>query len=133
MRKDKYEKYVGRNMDEDQAREKAYEKSLWAIKRSFFDQYRTFLRNEFHLVDHVTHSVITDELDDRIMGRGGQAIDKAINIILAKHRGKFGGLFHYDPEDEDYDADDEAEEDESGEEGERTNDPYDQYHYQHYR
>ena len=129
MRKEKYEKYVARNMDEDQAGEKAYEKSLWAIKRAFFDYYRTFLRNEYHLVDHITHSMITDELGDRIMGREGIPIDKAINSILAKHKGKFDALFHYDPDDQDEDddeADGNAEENDSEE---RSNNLY---HYTHY-
>ena len=35
-RTEKYEKYVGAGMSEQQAREKAYERTLWATKSNFF-------------------------------------------------------------------------------------------------
>ena len=36
-RTEKYEKYVGAGMAEQRAREKAFERTLWATKSSFFD------------------------------------------------------------------------------------------------
>ena len=40
---EKYEKYVGAGMGEQRAREKAFERTLWATKSNFFNTYEEFL------------------------------------------------------------------------------------------
>ena len=42
-RTEKYEKYVASGMSEQPAREKANERTLWAIKNNFFDTYEACL------------------------------------------------------------------------------------------
>ena len=37
-RAEKYEKYINQGMDEDEAKEKAHEKTLWLVKHIFFWQ-----------------------------------------------------------------------------------------------
>ena len=46
----KYEKYINKNVtNEEDARAKAHEKTLWLVKRIFFDRYATFLSLNLHL------------------------------------------------------------------------------------
>ena len=111
MRQGKYQKYLEDGMNPDMAKEKAYLKTVWAIKREFFDEFRSFLRNYAHLKDDDVYSEITDDLEAKI--DKGVNVDKAVKRTLAKYRSKFDGLFQYDDEEE------EEEEEQEMEEGER--------------
>ena len=58
MRADKYEKYVNEGMSEEEAKEKAYDKVLWKIKKNFFDLYAAFLWHHAHLENNESHKEI---------------------------------------------------------------------------
>jgi len=111
MRREKYQKYVDRGMDPDMAKEKAYLKTVWAIKRDFFDQYRGFLRNYAHLKDDDVYAEMTGDLEEKI--DKGIDVDKAVKRTVTKHESKFDGLFQYDDEEdeEEEDATEEGDED----------------------
>ena len=94
MRREKYEKYVEEGMDPEMAREKAYLKTVWAVKRDFFDQYRTFLQSHAHLKDDDVFTEITDDLEEKM--EKGVEVDEAVKRTMAKHRSKFDGMFQYD-------------------------------------
>ena len=51
MRTEKYNKYINEGMEEDRAKEKAYAKTLWAVKQTFFEHYSSFLWSNVHLKD----------------------------------------------------------------------------------
>ena len=93
-RAEKYEKYINQGMDEDEAKEKTYEKTLWLVKRIFFDNYLTFLSLNFHLKDDDTHQELMAELEEKT--DEGVDIDKALKRIMGRYRPKFDNLFHYD-------------------------------------
>ena len=103
----KYEKYINQNMTEEEAKEKAYLKTLWAVKRIFFDRYTTFLSLNLHLKDDDTHQDIMTELEEKT--DEGKNIGKALKRTMAKHRSKFDGLFEYDEHEEDEEEEDEHE------------------------
>ena len=63
-RTEKYEKYVGAGMSEQEAREKAYERTLWAIKGNFFDT-EEFLESTVQLEEDNTHQEITAEIEEQ--------------------------------------------------------------------
>ena len=75
-RTEKYEKYVGAGMSEQQAREKAYERTLWAIKRNFFDTYEEFLEATVQLEEDDTHQEITADIEEKM--RRGLDTSKAV-------------------------------------------------------
>ena len=99
MRAQKFEKYVSEGMDEDQAEEKANMKTMWAVKRHFFDSYGAFLSRNHHLTDDVTHQEIVADIEEKT--EKGIDVHKALNILLAKHRSKFSGLFQQDEDEDD--------------------------------
>ena len=68
-RTEKYEKYVGAGMSEQQAREKAYERTLWATKSNFFDTYEEFLEATVQLEEDDTHQEIIADIEEK-MRRG---------------------------------------------------------------
>ena len=63
---EKYEKYRNAGMSEYLARKKATQKTLWAVKRVFFDNYKDFLLSYLHLKENDTHQEIVDDLEDKI-------------------------------------------------------------------
>ena len=106
-RAEKYEKYINQGMDEDEAKEKAHEKTLWLVKRIFFDNYLTFLSLNFHLKDDDTHQELMAELEEKT--DEGVDIDKALKRIMGRYRSKFDNLFDYN-EPDDFEAENEDEE-----------------------
>ena len=57
------EKYVGAGMSERQAREKAYERTLWATKSNFFDTYEEFMEATVQLEEDDTHQEIIADIE----------------------------------------------------------------------
>ena len=109
-RTEKYEKYINQGMDEEEAKEKAHEKTLWLVKRIFFDYYLTFLLLNFHLKDDDTHQELMAELEEKT--DEGMDFDKALKRIMGRYRPKFDNLFDYDEPDEvESENDEEMEED----------------------
>ena len=94
MWNEKHEKYIDSGMDEDQAIGKANRKTLWAVKRIFFDSYRNFLSSYLFLEDNETHQLILEDLKEKI--DKGMDVDKALNRVMAKHHADFLGLFQHD-------------------------------------
>ena len=92
MWSEKCTKYVDEGMDEDQAKDKANRKTLWAVKQIFFNSYKDFLADYLHLKDNDTHQEIFSDLEEKISK--GVNVDKALNRVIAKHQSKFDGLFH---------------------------------------
>ena len=106
MRAEKYEKYIAEGLDQEQAKEKAYTKTLWAVKRVFLKHFTTFLWSYAHLKDDDLYQEITEELEDKM--DNGVDINKAIKRVVAKYQAKFDGLFLYDEDaDEGMETDDE--------------------------
>ena len=68
-RTEKYEKYVGAGMAEQRAREKTFERTLWATKSNFFDTYEEFLEATVQLEDDGTRKEIIANTEE-IMRRG---------------------------------------------------------------
>ena len=64
-RTEKYEKYVGAGMSEQQAREKAYKRTLWAAKSNFFDTYEEFLEAIVQLEEDDTHQQIIANIEEK--------------------------------------------------------------------
>ena len=99
----KYEKYVGEGMSEDEAKEKADRKTLWAVKRSFFNNYKDFLSSYLSVKDDDTHQKVLDDLEEKM--DKGMDVNKALNRVIPKYRGEFKALFERD-EDEDAEKED---------------------------
>ena len=105
-RDEKYQKYIDQSMDEEQAKEKAHAKTLWALQRIFFDKYTTHLWSSVHLQDDEIHQEILKDVEQRMNDR--KDVYKILKRVLVKHRHKFDGLFLYDESDEsEEDMDDE--------------------------
>ena len=99
MRDKKYEKYINEDMmNEEDAREKAHEKTLWLVKRIFFDLYATFLSLNLHLKNSETHQEIMDDLEEK--PDKGMDVDKSIKKSMVQHKAKFDQPFEYDETDE---------------------------------
>jgi uncharacterized protein YoaH (UPF0181 family) len=98
MRGEKYEKYIDEGMDDELAKEKANVKTLWAVKRYFFESYETFLSLGIHLKDDDTHQEIMDDIEEKI--DKGVSEGKAIKRVIAKHRAKFEGIFQREEDEE---------------------------------
>ena len=79
-RTEKYEKYVGAGMSEQQAREKAYERTLWATKSNFFDTYEEFLEATVQLEEDGTHQEIIADIEEKM--RRGLDTSKAVKRVL---------------------------------------------------
>ena len=94
MWNEKHEKYIDSGMDEEQASDKANRKTLWAVKRIFFDSYKDFLSSYLFLEDNETHQVILEDLKEKI--DKGMDVDKALNRVMAEHHADFLGLFQHD-------------------------------------
>ena len=106
MRNEKIQKYINQGMDEEEAKEKAYMKTLWAMQHAFFNKYMEYLWSNMYLKDDETHQEIMDDLEDKV--NNGMDIRKALKRVIAQHRSKFDGIFIYDKDsDEEMEADDE--------------------------
>ena len=105
MREEKYDKYIKGGMSEPLAIEKANIKTLWAVKRNFFDTYKEFLISYQHLKDNDTHLKIVSGLEEKI--EKNVKVNKALNRVIAKYQPAFDGLFQQDDDDEADDDDNE--------------------------
>lgn len=110
MRNEKYQKYVSTGMDEDQAREKAHVKTLWAVKRIFFDHLKTFIGLSIHLGPDDTFQEIMNDVD--VMVDKGLPLRPTLKRVVARYQSQFDSLFQYD----DGESDEESEEMEEDEE-----------------
>ena len=95
----KYEKYINDGMSGDQAKEKANMKTLWAVKRIFFNKYKDFLSSYLHLKDNEAHQDIVEDLEEKV-GKGME-VNTALNRLLPKYQMMFEGLFQQDEQRED--------------------------------
>jgi len=109
MRESKYEKYVNHGVNEGEAMEKAYVKSLPEVKRIFFDHYETFLWRYQTLRYDEIHQEIVEDLEGRL--DGGVDIRHAVKRAMAKHKHEFEGLFQYENEDDDEEDDVDSQDD----------------------
>ncbi len=100
MRTEKYSKYINEGLAQEQAREKAYIKTTWALKRVFFDQLTSFLWEFVHLKEDETYQEIMGDIEEKM--DNGVDVNIVLKRVITKHRAKFDGLFEY--------ADDEEEE-----------------------
>ena len=98
-RTDKYEKYVGEGMAEQRAKEKAFERTLWATKSNFFNTYEEFLEATVQLEDDDSHQEIIADIEEKM--RRGLDSRKAVKRVLPKHKHQFESLFEYKSDDED--------------------------------
>ena len=94
MWSEKYDKYVGEGMSEDQAKDKANRKTRWAVKRIFFNNYKDFLSSYLRLKENDTHQDILEDLEQKL--DRGMGINKALNRVMPEHQSKFEGLFQQD-------------------------------------
>ena len=101
-RNQKYLKYIREGDSEDNAREKAYGKTLWAIKRDFFNDLETFLIQTVHLRDDDVFQEIVTDVDEKI--EGGTELTKAIRRTLSKHKHQFESLFEFEYSEESDDS-----------------------------
>ena len=97
--REKYDRYINEGMDEDQAREKANRKTLWAVKHVFYENYKEFLSSYLHLKENETHQDIIDDLEEKL--DKGVGMTKALNRVIPRYHSKFNGLFEEDDEEED--------------------------------
>ena len=98
-RTEKYEKYVGAGMSEQQARDKAYERTLWAAKSNFFDTCEESLEAIVQLEEDDTHQEIIANIEEKM--RKDLDSRKAVKRVLHKHKHHFESLFEYKSGDED--------------------------------
>ena len=95
-RTEKFEKYLKDDMSEDRAREKAYARTLWAIKNDFFDSFGTFLEHIQLIQKDQTYQDILSDIEEKV--EEGMDVRKAVKRVLPKHKHKFESLFEFDPD-----------------------------------
>ena len=61
-----FDQYTGEGMNGDQASEKSYMKTQWAVKRNFFTRFKDFLSSYFHFKDDETYKDIIRDIEDKI-------------------------------------------------------------------
>ena len=105
-RTEKYEKYVSQGVDEGEATEKAYLKTIPDVKSEFFAQYETFLWQYNTLEHDDVHQEISEELGDKM--DSGVNIRHAIKRSMAKHKHEFEGLFQYEEKESENEEGDES-------------------------
>jgi hypothetical protein len=110
MWREKYDKYINGGMSERFAREKANIKTLWAVKKHFFDTYKDFLSSYLRVKDNDTHQEILLDLESKI--EAGVDVNKALSRVLSKHQSTFDGLFQHDEESDEEESEEDTEEDE---------------------
>ena len=90
-RTEKFEKYLKDDMAEYRVREKAYTRTVWAIKNDFLDSFGTFLEQK-----DTTYQDILSDIEEKV--EGGMNVRKAVKRVLPKHKHKFESLFEFDPD-----------------------------------
>ncbi len=111
MRSEKYQKYIEEGMSEDQARDKAEMKTLWAVKKHFFDNYRDFLINYMNLRDNDAHGDVVCEIEHKM--EKGVAVTKAVSRAISKYQAQFDNLLQQEEEEEANEDEEEEEDQES--------------------
>ena len=104
----KYDKYINEGMSENQAKEKANRKTLWAVKRHFFARMKDFLTSYLSLKDDDTYQEIVEDLQEKL--EKGMDVNKAMSRVIPKYQTKFDGLFEENAEDRSDDEEDEENE-----------------------
>ncbi len=107
----KYQKYLEEDADDARARQKAYAKTLLAIKGHFFDYMETFLIQTVQLRDDDALQDIVADIDEKT--EKGMDLNKAVKKVLPKHKHKFESLFEFDPEEEDEEEEEDADNEEA--------------------
>ena len=100
----KYEKYINQGMSESDAKAKANDKTLWAVKKEFFNKYKGFLVSHLHLKDNETHQGLIDSLEEKV--DNGASVNRAVNRVMPKYHAQFEGLFQQDEDDNDDEEED---------------------------
>ena len=77
-RTEKFEKYL--KVSEDRAREKAYARTVWAIKNDFFDSFGTFLEQIQLIQKDETYQDILSDIEENV--EGGMDVRKAVKRVL---------------------------------------------------
>ena len=95
-RTEKFEKYLKDDMAEDRAREKAYARTVWAIKNDYFDSFGTFLEQTQLIQKDTTYQDILSDIEEK--AEGGMDVRKAVKRVLPKHKHKLESLFEFDPD-----------------------------------
>lgn len=105
---EKHQKYINEGMSEDDARFQAKRKTLWAVKRHFFDILKNFMLSYLRLKDDETFLVMVNDIEEKVLEKG-MDIDTALKRVLPKHKSNFEGLFEEDPDEEDEETEEENE------------------------
>ena len=100
---DKYEKYIQAGMNEKDAKEKAYMKTMWTVKRFFYDSYQTFLIRNVELKDDDTHQDILAAIEEKL--DKGIDVSTAVKRVVVKHRAQFEALFQENESDDNLETD----------------------------
>lgn len=103
----KFEKYTNEGMSEDDAKTKADTRTMWALKKGFFERYKNFLASFLLIKDNDTHRQIVDDLEEKL--DKGLDVNTALNRIIPKYHGQFEGLFERLHEGESEEEDSESE------------------------
>jgi len=98
MWREKYQKYVYEGITDEEAKEKANRKTLWAVKQIFFNKYKDFLSSYFNLMHDDTHQEIVEEIEEKV--DKGFDINTVLNRVISKYQNKFEGLFHQEEDEE---------------------------------
>ena len=114
LRNEKYDKYISKGMSDEEAKEKAHVKVLWAVKRIFFHRYSNFLRQSLYLGEDDTNQDIISDLSENV--ENGMNVRKAVQRVLARQGTKFDGLFHYQADEDDDDDNDDDDDDDDDDE-----------------
>jgi uncharacterized Zn-finger protein len=105
---DKYARYVKSGMTDDDAYDKANSKTMWAVKRFFFNRYKTFLFHTIQLKDDDTHQEILDDIVEKM--DKGVDIRKALNRVVVNHKAKFESLLREEDDEEQMESDEASDE-----------------------
>ena len=93
-RTEKFEKHLKDDMAEDRAREKAYARTVWAIKNDFFDSFGTFLEQIQLIQKDTTYQNILSDMEEKV--EGGIDVRKAVKRVLPKQNTNSESLFEFD-------------------------------------
>ena len=88
-----YSVFINGGMDEDQAKEKANTKTVWAVKGIFFKSCNDFLVFYLHLEDNDTHQDIISDLKEN--NSKGVDVNRALDRVIVRHQSKFDWLFQH--------------------------------------
>ena len=93
-RTEKFEKYLKDDMAKDKAREKAYARTVWAIKNEFLDSFGTFLEQIQLIQKDTTYQDILSDIEEKV--EGGMDVRKVVKRVLSKHH--LESFFEFDPD-----------------------------------